>query len=523
MEFGQKVDEFAFGHDYDSLASLLREMEELLYSNEYATTDAGLFYFLGTGYNVVAEHIWFNTKDAYGKLDLFNDDVVKKKRIAFYYFRQSLKLFEYYREKHIRRYVDQDALYQRLITNYANALDTIGRPIAALHYYRESLLSDPDFSMTVGNYGRALAFLADLVNDLYESNDLHVHAYQAMKSAVTHPDEEMTPEAIDAFSDSVNWYESYDDGKWKKDLNSSVHYKKYSLGRSKAERNYRHWCLENHLFLNPLNELIKPEDAFAHDPLKITSFTEDIDHSDNDMSEPPRWFAMINQLKEEYVYARYLCYDACDYKDKVHFADRETSLSLGSYDYSLYSIRIEELKTSFRTLYSMLDQIFFFVNDFWNLGLKEREADAKHVYKRQNYPKNNIALMGLYWVLSEFNEDFGKEVESDEAAGNSSQEPNHQQTKKTTNEKNLSDLRNALEHKFVKVHDMWNGELKFEDDHFYHISEVNLQKYTLQLCRIVREALMYLVYAIDQEERKKNHSKMMVPLFMAEYADEWKR
>lgn len=256
-------------------------------------------------------------------------------------------------------------------------------------------------------------------------------------------------------------------------------------GRSNEERNYRYWCLENHLFLNPLNELIKTENAFAYDPLIIRSFLEDADHCENNRtSDPPRWFAMLNQLKEEYIYARYLCFNARDDKDKVHFADRKTSLSLGGLDYGLYSIRIEGLKTAFKTLYSMLDQISFFVNEFWNLGLKEREADARHVYKLHNYSEDNIVLTGFRWVLSEFNEDFGKEVnEADEVdeskgtTGTSSQKSNEQQPKKRTNEKNLSNLRNALEHKFVKVHDMWDEDLKFEDDHFYHISEENLRYY----------------------------------------------
>lgn len=519
-EFGRKVDAYAFGRDFDSLSGLLNEMENFYSASDYAATDAGLFYFLGTGYNVLAEHILFTAGNADGKPDSFNESVVKNRRKAFFYFRKSLALFDSYSKDEQCRYKDQETLYQRLLTNYANALDAAGRPVAALHYYRESLLLNPDFSMTDGNYGRALSFLADLVNDSNESNDLHIHAYQAMKSAVTHPDADMTDEAIGAFSDDIHKYEAYAHGRWKEILNKPVKYKKYSLGRSKAEQMYRHWCLANRLFLNPLNELMKPEAAFAHDPLTITSFTEDNDKTDsvnNERSEPPRWFAMLNQLKEEYVYARYLCYDSCDYKDEVHFADKGTSLTLGSYDYCIYSIRVEELKTAFRTLYSMLDQIFFFVNDFWNLGLKEREADARHVYKSGNYPKNNIAFMGLYWVLSEFNEDYAQEV-----AGESSQEPGHQHPKKT-NEKNLSDLRNALEHKFVKVQDVWDGDLTLESDHFYHISEDNLQKYTLRLCRIVREALMYLVYAIDQEERKKDHSKMTVPLVIADYSDEWKR
>ena len=67
-------------------------------------------------------------------------------------------------------------------------------------------------------------------------------------------------------------------------------------------------CLENHLFLNPLNDLIDMETAFAHDPLTITHYTEGTNERNGDTKrsvEPPKWFAMLNQLKEEYIYSRF--------------------------------------------------------------------------------------------------------------------------------------------------------------------------------------------------------------------------
>ena len=282
-------------------------------------------------------------------------------------------------------------------------------------------------------------------------------------------------------------------------------YKTYSLGKTE-ERKYRKWCLQNHLFLNPLNEVIEMESVFANDPLTITTYTEDVEHTDSvtgNRTEPPRWFAMLNQLKEEYAYARYLCYEGMDKDPKVHFADKEVKLSLGSFDYSNYSIRIEQLKSAFKNLYSMLDQISFFINDFWNLGIEERKADAYHVCKSPNYPKNNVVLMSLYWVLCEFYEKYG---ESEQAS-----------------EKNLSLLRNAIEHKFIKVHEYeWNGKLQIESDSFYHISEKNLKKYTMRLLEIAREALMYLVYAIGVEESNKKKSEKAISMHILDFADEWK-
>ena len=58
-------------------------------------------------------------------------------------------------------------------------------------------------------------------------------------------------------------------------------HKRYKLGKS-DERKYRTWCLENHLFLNPLNDLINMETAFAHDPLTITHYTEGVNERNGD-------------------------------------------------------------------------------------------------------------------------------------------------------------------------------------------------------------------------------------------------
>ena len=188
----------------------------------------------------------------------------------------------------------------------------------------------------------------------------------------------------------------------------------------------------------------------------------------------------------------------------VHFADKDVKLSLASYDYTNYSIRIEQLKSSFRILYSMLDQICFFVNDFWRFGLDEKKANAFHICKASNYPKDNIVLMSLYWVLCEFFEKYGDA--------------------QTAAEKDLATLRNAFEHKFVKVHECeWKKALQLESDSFYHVSENDLKVRTMRLLELAREALMYLVFAIGVEESKKEKSEKSVSMMLRDFPDKWKR
>lgn len=76
-------------------------------------------------------------------------------------------------------------------------------------------------------------------------------------------------------------------------------------------------------------------------------------------------------------------------------------------------------------------------------------------------------------------------------------------------------------YKYVKIHEKWGRSLQLESNHFYHISEFDLKKCTIRLIEIARDALMSLVYAIDEEDRKKEH-ETAIPLMVMDYDDEWK-
>ena len=488
-KYGSQLDIFIEKQEYEKLKLLLDEMEQYASTEKEIKNDALFNYFLGTGYGTYSDSIICS-----GKAPI-DTAVVEMRRKSMFYLREAIK--NAIPDDHI-----DSRIKFRILTNYANELDNAGRVFEALRIYREVLKENEKFSMALGNYGRALQFLANIVNDGGHYNELHCYAYQAIKRALSIEDLDMYEQAKDAFQKIVDEYEKLPT---KSILAEKIVFKKYPLGEG-DEKAYREWCLRNHLFLNPLNDVIEIESAFAHDPLTITSFSEDIHYSDSvsgNPAEPPRWFAMLNQLKEEYVYARFLCYEGSEKYHDVHYADKEVSLSLASFDYTQYSFRIEQIKSSFRILYSMLDQICFYVNDFWKLGLAEREADAFHICKSPNFPKTNKVLLSLYWVLCEFFEKYGDA--------------------KTASEKELAVLRNALEHKFVKIHEYeWNRDLILERDSFYHISENDLVNHTLRLLQLSREALMYLVYAINFEERKKDKREKSMPMQLTNFLDEWK-
>lgn len=485
--FGQQIDRLLDEEKYDELATYIASVE--IYGQTHCTSESAVvFYYLGTGYGELANHARKNKPDAP------NASGVEYRRKSLYYFRKAISLIDFND--------DTKALFQLIYTNYANSLDACGRVVEALRIYRKAIDISKNSGMAVGNYGRALNFYANMVNDPGHYKELHCYAYQALKKAIISDDPNMHTAAKRFFERMISTYESTTATDF---LSTPIVFEQYDLGEAE-ESSYRNWCLENHLFLTPLNDVIECESAFAHDPLTITRYTvivkKDELSSEREMN-PPRWFAMLNQLKEEYIYARYLCYDGSEKIKELHYADKNVKLTLSDFDYVNYSIRLEQLKSAFRLLFSVFDKVAFFVNDFWNMGYGERKADAYRVFLADNFPKSNVALNALYWSYSEFIKYFWPNEEA--------------------SERDLSTLRNALEHKFVKIHE-YPHDYKFQiaGDNFYHISEQTLIEQSIRLLELARECIMYLVYAIDIEESKKEKSDKAVSLQIVDFDDEWK-
>lgn len=95
-------------------------------------------------------------------------------------------------------------------------------------------------------------------------------------------------------------------------------------------------------------------------------------------------------------YARYLCFEGINRDAAIHYADKDVQLSLASYDYCKYSIRIEQIKAAYRILYSMLDKICFFMNDFWQLGLSQDKVNARRICTDQFRVAQNVSIEGQY-------------------------------------------------------------------------------------------------------------------------------
>ncbi|HHT9132747.1 MAG TPA: LA2681 family HEPN domain-containing protein [Candidatus Tripitaka californicus] len=245
------------------------------------------------------------------------------------------------------------------------------------------------------------------------------------------------------------------------------------------------------------------------------------------IKEGPYYHGYFNQMKQEFVSARYLYHEGISVR-RPHFSDRDVRL-FNTLDYPSYSLAVEKVKTAFRVSYSLFDKIAYFLNHYLHLSIPEKEITFRKFWYASQHKKKglrpefqryeNWPLRGLFWLSKDLYEnepDFKKSIEPDAQA--------------------LSETRNHLEHKYLKLHENdWSGPpsnneevfLALRDTLAFSIYRGEFQAKTLRLLKMIRAALIYLSLAIHCEEQQrakrreiKNNIVPGMPLDILE--DGWK-
>lgn len=149
--------------------------------------------------------------------------------------------------------------------------------------------------MAIGNVGYNLVYYA---NTLYDSGHKKLFYQKAYKNLTDSLENIPYADGREAFLQKALELEK-DFGKI--NLTKIQDLTNFSLGHSNAEKAYRKWCLQNHLFLNPLNDIFT-ENIAAHDCLLLPNMILEL-------NKPPIYQTIFNQIKQEFVSARYLLYE----------------------------------------------------------------------------------------------------------------------------------------------------------------------------------------------------------------------
>ncbi len=387
----------------------------------------------------------------------------------------------------------------QILTNRANQLNTIGRFIDAIAGWDEALNIIPKFAMAHANRGYGLKHYAGLLDDDRKRAILLLHAHDGLIAATD----------ADAVLDSIYPYglvqQFAEDAKKyaaSGDLDRIRELQDVGVppfGRSKAERKYRRWCLDRQLFLNPLNDL-GPHERGACDDLILPPISERFDERPRAVTPPPV-ISFFNQMKQEYVSARFMLYEGlCD--TKLHFSDRGVLL-FDTLDYPMHSLATERVRTAYRIAYSLLDKVAFLVNHYWKLEKNSDRINFRNVWMVEgksrlldcfrDYP--NWPLRGLFWLSKELFDDQLKHTTGPDA-------------------RELHDIRNALEHRFLQVNEGWARPFmrstSSSESLGFSIDSDLLEAKALRVIKIARSALIQLSLAIGVEERVRTQSDTFV-------------
>lgn len=383
----------------------------------------------------------------------------------------------------------------QILTNRANVLNTVGRSIDAIAGWDAALQLIPGFAMARGNRGYGLRTLAGMLVDDRERAIFALHAYEGLRSTMADDAiyDSIDPAPALAFFannaadianavniDAVRAMQRLDEG---------------NEGRSKPERAYRKWCLQNRLFLCPLNDLGAHLTA-ATDDWMLPPITEGLDDRP-DGHLPPPIMGVFSQMKQEYASARFTLYEGVS-STKVHFSDRGVTLT-DTLDYPLYSLASERVRIAFRIAYSLLDKVAFLVDHYWKLKKAPGRISFKNVWmvegKSRLLPqfeaRENLPLRGLFWLSKELFDDDLKMTTAADA-------------------RDLHAIRNALEHTYLRVSEGWSKPFMIAEasnkSFGIAVGSDDLEAKALRIMKMARSALFYLSFAIGVEDRSKRRA-----------------
>ena len=394
----------------------------------------------------------------------------------------------------------------QILTNRGNLINTFGRYIDALEAWDAALKIIPNFAMALANRGYCLRHYAGLLSNTRERAIFLLHGYDSLVAASAKGAlfDSLSPNLSEEFIQEAKKYEAVADLNRIRELQDVD---LPSLGIGKEEQKYRQWCLNNRLFLSPLNDLgSHPRGAI--DDLELPPIVQKMSDGFDD-GRPPQIFGFFNQIKQEYISARFMLYEGIS-NTNTHFSDRGV-LILDTLEYACHSLANERVRTAFRIAYSLLDKIAYFINHYWKLDKNLNRINFRNVWmiegknevikKFQNY--GNWSLRGLFWLSKELFDD---------------------DLKNTTNPDgyDLYKIRNALEHKYLQVHHGWiwpaiSGQLN-TDEFEYSISSDLLEKKALRVIKMARAALITLSLAIGEQEKTENETNELIwPMPLYEY------
>lgn len=439
-----KADEFLIAHDHENLKTFLESLMDVDYKFENFVDEARFYYLLGN-----CSQELFN----YHNLDWFSDELSK----SVIFFRKALYVI-----RQINFPTDEELFLQSCIeTNLGNNLSSQGRAFCCIPLWDNAFKCKQNPVPIISKANHAL-FLASNVYDPSHSYYHYFTAYQLINLGLERLDQ-LYPEQRNAYSEDSNfmnfkvWFE---DAFNPEDFDYFESFKEKVDTRKQGE--YLKWCGGNKLFINDLNDVCISEIAYQ-DIMTLPTFSRQINLALS-MHEELVYHGNFDELKNDYCYARYLIFSAKNIpSDHEHFFNK-TYPHVDDMAYSITNLKASHYKSAFRTLYSLFDKIAYFINHFFDLNDIEHDHKISFdsIFRELKDGKNwkphcklkdsqNCFIHALFYILKDI-----RDVK-DSTSVSRWLDPEA---------KAFSEIRNAIEHRSLKIVDDFGYTLTQSDNAF---------------------------------------------------------
>lgn len=529
-----KMDEIILGRKFEELKTFIELLENRQYHSSKCRAEN--YYIIGNGYAILA--------------DSFQS--VWDERVG-------LQVKFYKKAQYELGFSELNGdLQSRVFTNLANALYSQGRLFEALKEYDRAIAA---YNNPLAHFSKGRVLL-EVSSSLYdgghaiyfqkEAYPLLKYIYECRKTLFDAEHLKFI-DAATPYIEFVRHFDQYFDSICEEFPHFSE--LKGSPGKSRKERLYKKWCLDNTLFINDLNE-ITIEAVAAQDVMGLPSVRYSINPLIG-ITESLWLSGAFSEIKHQYAHARFTYYEAIESqyskREVSHYANNDLFL-VNTLDYCVYRRDIEQLKISFRLLYSCFDKLALLLFRYLDPGSTARVyfsnvwyGDNKAV-KQSLLSSDNPYLLALYWLSREIND-------------NETEGHDHWMD---SNASKLADIRNKLEHggfrvviddlyKVTNTFDRGLAETKYAEilarieannkiikggvpkaeqkkirekiksdqdliaeknrlvGYPLIITHKELRDQTLRLMKKVRYAIIYTSLAIHYEEEKHDDSGVVIP------------
>lgn len=450
----KKFDEARQKKDEKQILALLKDTYKLL-KNRNNLNKMQIYYDIANGFSDLR---YINNSNLYLEKEMLN-------------YRKAIDIYD---DPFRKRFDDNyetifDFIVMRCFTNIGLLFSKVGRHIKAIESYIDALNISNAFAMASLNLSITLFEYAMLQNDETDRDAYNRAGYYYYKLTEKY---KVNLDELYYLNQLTDYISKFDVGYFKNILESEKEISIPIINKSTREKKYRRIISLHNLYLNNKSD-VNFAPYSTEDNLKIKVDAKHI--------------IMFNQLKSDYINSRYMWYDSTWKDDSKNSYFMDNPHLYQDCNDELYSFKYFELKNSFKMIYSLFGNISYFINSYFELGIKDEDVNFRNIWKKDITDKNgnirytikkpllerkNLLINAIYWIQKDVNED----------------------NKIVTNpySKKIFCLRNNMEHRSVVL-----SERKQTIKGIDFISPLELDIMTSDLLKYARETLIYLSLIIN--------------------------